>query len=424
MAQEINIKGKIRDKKTKESLIGANVQLKNTNFGTVTDIDGNFEIKANATLPGILVISYLGYADQEINIISENQTLDIALEEQEIRVSNDIVISASRVSERIQTSPSSIQKLNAKQIQNVASGNFYQSLGNMKEVDITTSSMGFQVFNTRGFNTTAPVRVVQFIDGMDNQAPGLNFPVGNLVGANDLDLESVEVISGASSALYGANAFQGVLSMQTKNAFDYKNLQLKIKGGNRHLIDAQLRYANAFGKKKYDRDVFGFKISGGYFSANDWMADDSIANLYGDIETDVNVSTVVRKLQFSEDTAIARQFRALNAYLDFFPNAFPGIINVKTPGYMEQDLTDNKTQSIKANLALYARPIQDMQLEYQYKFGLGTAVYQGANRYNVKNILFQQHKVQLDYKGFMLQYYTTQENAGKSYEISIIKGLC
>jgi iron complex outermembrane receptor protein len=143
MAQEINIKGKIRDKKTKESLIGANVQLKNTNFGTVTDIDGNFEIKANATLPGILVISYLGYADQEINIISENQTLDIALEEQEIRVSNDIVISASRVSERIQTSPASIQKLNAKQIQNVASGNFYQSLGNMKEVDITTSSMGF-----------------------------------------------------------------------------------------------------------------------------------------------------------------------------------------------------------------------------------------------------------------------------------------
>ena len=417
MAQEINIKGKIRDKKTKESLIGANVQLKNTNFGTVTDIDGNFEIKANATLPGILVISYLGYADQEINIISENQTLDIALEEQEIRVSNDIVISASRVSERIQTSPSSIQKLNAKQIQNVASGNFYQSLGNMKEVDITTSSMGFQVFNTRGFNTTAPVRVVQFIDGMDNQAPGLNFPVGNLVGANDLDLESVEVISGASSALYGANAFQGVLSMQTKNAFDYKNLQLKIKGGNRHLIDAQLRYANAFGKKKYDRDVFGFKISGGYFSANDWMADDSIANLYGDIETDVNVSTVVRKLQFSEDTAIARQFRALNAYLDFFPNAFPGIINVKTPGYMEQDLTDNKTQSIKANLALYARPIQDMQLEYQYKFGLGTAVYQGANRYNVKNILFQQHKVQLDYKGFMLKYYTTQENAGKSYDM-------
>lgn len=416
-AQEVTIKGKIKDKNTKEGLIGANVQIKGTNFGAITDIDGNYEIKAATTLPAILVVSYLGYADQEITIENELQTIDVALVAQEIRVSNDVVISASRVSERIQTSPSSIQKINSKQIQNIASGNFYQGLGTMKEVDITTSSMGFQVFNTRGFNTTAPVRVVQFIDGMDNQAPGLNFPVGNLVGANDLDLESVEVISGASSALYGANAFQGVLSMQTKNPFDYKNLQVKLKGGNQQMLDAQVRYANAFGKKKYDRDVFGFKISGGYFSAKDWIADDSIANLYGDIETDVNVSTVVRKLQFSDDTAIARQFRALNAYLDFFPNAFPGFVHVKTPGYRETDLTDNKTRSIKANIALFARPIKDMQIEYQYKFGLGSAVYQGANRYNVKDIKFQQHKVQLDYKGLMVKYYTTQENAGKSYDM-------
>ena len=416
-AQEITIKGNIIDKATKETLIGANIQLKGTTVGTVTDIDGNFELKAITTLPTTIIITYLGYAEQEVVIQDENQKIKITLEPQEIRMSNDIVISASRVSERIQTSPSSIQKLNAKQIQNSPSGNFYQGLANMKEIDITTSSMGFQVFNTRGFNTTAPVRVVQFIDGMDNQAPGLNFPVGNLVGANDLDLESVEVISGASSALYGANAFQGIVSMQTKNPFDYKCLSAKIKGGNRQMVDAQLRYANAFGKKKYSRDVFGFKISGGYFRANDWVADDSIANTYGDIGTDVNVSTIVRKLQYDEDTAIARQFRALNAYLDFFPNAFPGTIKVQAPGYREKDLTDHKTESIKANIALYARPIKDMQIEYQYKFGRGSAVYQGANRYNIKNILFQQHKVQFDYKGFTAKYYTTLENAGKSYDM-------
>ena len=256
-AQEISIKGKITDKESKDVLIGANVQIKGTNFGAVTDVDGKFEIKADVKLPVVLVVTYLGFADQEINVTEENQSIETALVAQEVRVSNDVVISASRVSERIQYSPSSIQKLNSKQIQSVASGNFYQGLGNLKEVDITTTSMGFQVFNTRGFNTTAPVRIVQFIDGLDNQAPGLNFPVGNLVGANDLDLESVEVISGASSALYGANAFQGIVSMQTKNPFDFKNLQVKIKGGNRQMLDAQIRYANAFGKKKYGRDVFG-----------------------------------------------------------------------------------------------------------------------------------------------------------------------
>ncbi len=248
-AEDITVKGKITDK-NKEALIGANVQIIGTNFGAVTDLDGNFEIKAAVTLPAKLEITYLGFATQQIDITEPNQNINASLQSEEIRVSNDVVISASRLSERIQTSPSSIQKLNSKQIQSVASGNFYQSLGNLKDVDITTSSMGFQVFNTRGFNTTAPVRVVQFIDGMDNQAPGLNFPVGNLVGASDLDLESVEIISGASSALYGANAFQGIVSMQTKNPFDYKNLQVKIKGGSRQMVDAQVRYANAFGKEK------------------------------------------------------------------------------------------------------------------------------------------------------------------------------
>jgi outer membrane receptor protein involved in Fe transport len=416
-AEEITVKGKILDKTTKEPLIGANVQLKGTNYGAVTDIDGKFEIKADVTLPAKLEITYLGFATLEIDVTENNQVINSSMQAEEIKVSDDVVISASRLSERIQTSPSSIQKLNAKQIQSVASGNFYQSLGNLKDVDITTSSMGFQVFNTRGFNTTAPVRIVQFIDGMDNQAPGLNFPVGNLVGASDLDLESVEIISGASSALYGANAFQGIVSMQTKNPFDYKNLQVKIKGGSRQMIDAQVRYANAFGKKKHGRDIIGFKISAQYFRANDWVADDTVSNLYGDVSTDVNVSTIVRKLQFSEDTAKARQFRALNAYLDFFPVAFPGTIRVNAPGYKEKDLSDGKTESIKAAFALYARPIKDMQIEYQYKFGRGSAVYQGSNRYNIKNILFQQHKVQFDYKGVQVKYYTTLENAGKSYDM-------
>ncbi len=417
LAQEITLKGKVIDKETGEALIGANVQVKGTNFGSVTDINGNFEIKATATFPVTIQISYLGYALQDIDVADENQSLSVSMTAQEIRVSDDVVISASRLSERIQTSPSSIQKLNTKQIQFTPSGNFYQSLGNLKEVDMTTTSMGFQVFNTRGFNTTAPVRIVQFIDGMDNQAPGLNFPVGNLVGANDLDLESVEIISGASSALYGANAFQGIVSMSTKNPFDFKNLSVKVKGGSRQLADIQARYANAFGKKKYGRDVFGFKVSGQYFRAKDWVADDSVANTYGDVGTDVNVSTIVRKLALDDDTAVARQFRALNAYLDFFPNAFPGTIHVDAPGYQEKDLTEGKTESIKANVGLYARPVKDMEIQYQYKFGRGSAVYQGANRYNIKNILFQQHKVQLDYKGFDLKYYTTQENAGGSYDM-------
>lgn len=416
-AQEILIKGKISDKNTKEALIGANVQVKGTNFGAITDLDGNFELKADVKLPVDLEVSYLGYSNQTISITSLTQKINIALDNTAIRITDDIVVSASRLSERIQYSPSSVQKLNSKQIQNVASGDFYQSLSTMKEIDITTASMGFQVFNTRGFNTTAPVRVVQFIDGMDNQAPGLNFPVGNLVGASDIDLESVEVISGASSALYGANAFQGIISMQSKNPFDYKNLQIKLKGGNRAQFNGQIRYANAFGKKKYGEDKFGFKIVAEYFRANDWVPDDAVANTYGDIETDVDVSQIVRKLEFSEDSVTAAKFRGLNFYLDFYPEAFPGKIHVAAPGYREKELSDGKTETLKTSFGLYARPKKNMNIEMLYKFGRGTAVYQGSNRYSINSILFHQAKIQFDYKGLLVKAYATVENAGNSYDM-------
>jgi len=129
MAQEIILKGNVKDKNTKEALIGANVQIKGTNFGSVTDMDGKFEIKADIALPLTLEISYLGFATQEIAVSNTTSDIVVVMEAQEIKVSDDIVISASRLSERIQTSPSSIQKLNAKQIQFSASGNFYQVSG-------------------------------------------------------------------------------------------------------------------------------------------------------------------------------------------------------------------------------------------------------------------------------------------------------
>ncbi len=416
---DITIKGNVKDKAYKEPLIGAAVVVKGTTKGAVTDIEGNFELSLEEGIkfPVELEISYLGYQTATITVQGAMARVGVELEEGAVYITDEVVITGSRVSERITESNSSIQKLNALQIQNSASGNFYQSIGNLKEIDVTTSSAGFQIINTRGFNTTAPVRMVQFIDGMDNQAPGLNFPVGNLVGASEIDLESVEIISGASSALYGANAFQGVVAMKSKNPFDYPGLQVKLKGGTRAMFEGQMRYANTFGKREGAKDKFGYKFTCSYYRINDWVADDSIANLYGDISTSVNVSSIVRKLQYSEDTAIAKKFRALNTYLDFYPVAFPGILDITTPGYMEQDVSDNKVQSLKASMGLYWNIQKDLQLSYDYKFGRGSAIYQGSNRYAIKNILFQQNKVQLEGKGMLLKYYNTLENAGDSYDM-------
>ena len=67
---------------------------------------------------------------------------------------------------------------------------------------------------------------LQIIDGVDNASPGLNFALGNFLGASELDLMKVEIVSGASSAFYGPNAFNGVISMETKDPFFFASIQL------------------------------------------------------------------------------------------------------------------------------------------------------------------------------------------------------
>lgn len=85
-------------------------------------------------------------------------------------------------------------------IKETPAANFYDGLGSLKDVDLTAASLGFKVVNTRGFNSTSPVRSLQLIDGVDNQAPGLNFSLGNFLGSSELDVLKVDLVVGASSA--------------------------------------------------------------------------------------------------------------------------------------------------------------------------------------------------------------------------------
>lgn len=413
--QTTTITGKVFDSDNNEGLFSANVVLQGTTIGTTTDFDGNFSLIVPDTGNSLtLLVSYVGYQDKLIELSKPYGPVDVSLD-LTIISGQEVVVTASRVNESIVESAASIEKMTASQIRRASSGDFYQDLGNFKDVDMITSSYGFKVFNTRGFNTTAPVRTVQFVDGMDNQAPGLNFPVGNLVGANDLDLHSVEVISGASSALYGANAFQGVLSMTTKNPFDYQGLAVSVKGGSRDLLDVQARYARVFGKK----ENFAVKVTGQYLQIKDWEATDPEANVYGDIDADVNFSEVIRDLPNDEDLTQEERddFIALNNYLDFNQNAFPGIKNIQAPGYTEVQLADYDTRSIKASAQAIYRFDNKMELSYDYKMGLGTAVYQGTSRYSINNIGFQQHKLELKGSNFFVKAYTTIEDAGDSYDM-------
>ena len=100
-----------------------------------------------------------------------------------------------------------------------------------------TPSLGFKVINARGFTNTTNVRFVQMVDGMDIQAPHIGAPMANALGPGDLDMQSVEVLPGAASALYGMNAINGTANFIMKDPFLTQGLSFMQKAGMNHLGD-------------------------------------------------------------------------------------------------------------------------------------------------------------------------------------------
>jgi iron complex outermembrane recepter protein len=195
---QVSISGRVVDAATGESLPGVNIRVKDKVVGTITTAKGDFSLKVSQELPLTLIFSYVGYTPQEITINEGSVTnLEIKMEEQ-VLFGQEVVVSASRIEESILQSPVSIEKMDILDIQNTAAASFYEGLATLKGVDFSTQSLTFKSINTRGFGANGNTRFVQLIDGIDNQAPGLNFAVGNIVGINDLDLESAELIPGAA----------------------------------------------------------------------------------------------------------------------------------------------------------------------------------------------------------------------------------
>jgi iron complex outermembrane recepter protein len=406
---QVELTGQVFDAETNDPLIGASIMVKNQAKGTITDVNGKFNLKVDK-LPVILIIGYVGYANQEI----EFKTVafkKISLGE-DSKALTEAVVKKIRVSEKQKESALTVESIGLKAIKETPSATFYESLGNLKGVDITSASLGFRVINTRGFNSTSPVRSLQLIDGVDNQSPGLNFSLGNFLGSSDLDVKQVDVIAGASSAFYGPNAFNGVIFMESKDPFTFQGFSMQIKVGERNLKEIAFRQAEAF-KNKKGKEVFAYKVSFSSFSALDWKA------------TNYKATS-----DSKNDETNPGGFDAINIYGDevLEPNndythpseqyENPGLGVFYRKGYKEIDLVDYNTNNYKFNTAFHYKVTDKNELIYAFNVGGGTTVYQGDNRYSLKNIRFWQNRIEYRQKDkFFIRAYSTQEDAGDSYDV-------
>ncbi|MBT5437918.1 MAG: TonB-dependent receptor plug domain-containing protein, partial [Flavobacteriales bacterium] len=381
---QVTLSGKIIDDYTGEPMDGVKVKVKGLNAGAFTDDKGVFTVSIQAELPVTLISSYLGYADVETTI---SKTSDPIL----IRLSTDKTLNLEEVnvrsfaSDKEKESALSIETMSLSDIQQTPSTDFYEGLSHMKGVDLTSASLGFKVVNTRGFNSTSPVRTLQIIDGVDNASPGLNFALGNFLGASELDLMKVEVISGASSAFFGPNAFNGVISMYTKNPFKFQGFSASVKGGERLLNEYSFRYAKAF-QNKAGEDKFAFKVNFSYLSANDWEANNS-SPVEG-LDTDRNNPGGYDAVNKYGDENLSPNIN--NALDNQAKWQTPGLGRWHRTGYWERDIVDYDTKNLKASAALHYLINPDLEVVLASNFGTGTTVYQGDNRFSLKDILFFQ----------------------------------
>jgi outer membrane receptor protein involved in Fe transport len=414
MAQT-TISGTIKDGSTKETLAGVNIVVKGKVIGTISDTKGEFNLKVNQSPPLTLVFSFIGFRSQELEIKDANTTsLEITLEEESL-LGQEVVVSASRIEESILKSPVTIEKMDILAIRQSATPDFYDALANVKGVQVNSGSMNFTAINTRGFATIANTRFVQWVDGMDTQAPLLNFPTGSIMGVGELDAESVELIPGAASALYGPNAFNGILIMNSKSAFDYQGLSAQVKAGITNSTAAgsdpmsqySIRYAKAFNNK------FAFKVGATLMQARDWLGND--------YRTD--------RLNTASQTDLSGRpnFDGINLYGDEnqIPLAIlaglPNLPTVTRTGFREEDLVDNRdAKTLKLDGALYYRITDKIEVSYTYRYGGGSSIFQGAEKYALRDFSQQFHKIEFKGDNFFLRAYQSATDAGKSYNLTAL----
>ncbi|MBT8253962.1 MAG: TonB-dependent receptor, partial [Bacteroidia bacterium] len=406
---QTTVTGTVKDD-TGQPLPSANVIVVGTSLGTVTDFDGNYSLTVDLNPPFTLQASSIGFETLTKEVTTSPQTIDFILNEG--TQLDEVVISASRTPERIFESPVTVERFGLKEIKNTASADFYDGLENLKGVDVNTNSLTFKSVNTRGFSTFSNTRFMQLVDGMDNSTPALNFPIGNLVGMIETDVSSVELLPGASSALYGANAFNGILFMRSKSPFDFPGISGFYKQGmtsqdatgDNTYRDVGIRAAYKFS------DKFAAKVNFGWLKGTDWGAT-------SEVDRNSNGGTRASNLNYNGINVYGDDYsaniRAESGGLGIVPD-----VRVSRTGYNERDLTNFNAESIKTDWGFYYRPwANDFEIQYVGKVGTGSTIYQGTNRYNINGFTQQQHKLEVRNDNFFVRGYVVADKAGNSYDM-------
>ena len=407
-----------------QPLPGANIVLDGTT-GAVSDFDGNFSLSTDQQPPFSLTVSSVGFESATVEVTSATGSLTIQLSEGSTQL-DEIVVSASRMAERIFESPVTVEKFSLQEIENTPSADYFNGLANLKGVSLVEAGLVFNQVQIRGFSDIYNEGLVTLVDGMNNQMPVFGFAVGNLIGLNELDVQSIELVPGAASALYGADAYKGILFLNSKNPFDHQGISVKIKqgvtdqdtAGQNDFTEISARMATQLS------DKVAIKASFSHKEGTDWSAQDYRHSVNGVIFDDYptnapDYNAVNEEGEIAFSTALifdqlvgVTGNPAFSALAPISPNYFGTILST---GFNDVDMFGSETSNTKANLAIHYRPNSKSEITIQSLLGTGTApLSTGGTRYHLDDVEIQQHKVEYQSGGLTSRFYYTKEDAGET----------
>ena len=276
----IDVSGIVVDSKG-EPLIGVNVLVKGANKGTATDLDGSF-ILTDISDDAVLVVSYVGYQTQEVNVEGQSN-LKIILQENLQMLDEVVVVGYGTQSRELVTT--SVSTLNTKVLENTALGN----LGSALQGTIP----GLRVTNTSGQPGTAPSILLRGGASINNPGGPLVVIDGVVRTMNDInpaDVESISVLKdAASTAMYGARANNGVILITSKKGkLGVSKVTYNVKAGVNsrrpsypYMNARDMIYYNRIGMLNRNRALeMGNQTPGNVNNTGAWGYESPIRELY------------------------------------------------------------------------------------------------------------------------------------------------
>ncbi len=286
--------------------------------------DGTYRAANLAAGSYTVSVARIGFGAKRLdNIVvtaGNTTTLDIGLLSIATAL-NPVVTTATRGAEpeKILDSPNSISVVTAERIAERSAVTVTDHLKSSPGLSISNGGIVQSNIVSRGFNNAFSTQMLMLQDYRFAGVPSLRVNVPFLFTGTGDDIDRIEVLQGPAAALYGPNSGNGVLHVITKSPFQSQGTSITLDGGERSLLRAGLRTAGASSNGKV-----GYKVSGEYFTANDFeYIDPNEPSRFS--ATDTRVPASRRGQANARDFGLEKM--SGEARLDFRPNDDTEIIS-------------------------------------------------------------------------------------------------